>query len=608
MAGQARGAERRLARLCGHMSGMEPTASKENTSGLFSKLYHGLFSRAPMTKCHGGEIVARVLKAHGCEFVFTLSGGHISPILAASEAQGVPRVVDVRNEATAVFAADAVARLTGYPGVACVTAGPGVTNTITALKNAQMAQSPVVLIGGAAATITQGLGALQDIDQISILKPIVKRVFNIKSVRDIAPQLREALRLSASGVPGPVFVQLALDVLYPPLETAAGMGLLARMRASDVRSESDFSKVIVPVESTTRNPREYVKDLRPAEPVFLRQDKSPNPAVVDKYLRFVHNNIYGGAGLGSDLKIASLPPLPLDIPMADSWQIEKALGFLASAKRPVLVLGSQAVVGGPEAATRLAAAIKRMGVPAFLGGMSRGLLGRNHPLHIRQNRTQALKRSDLVILLGSVADFRLDYGRKLPTASRANVVAVSRSREQLNLNEGMLGFWKAAMKVESDPERFFGALEGKVGADVASRFAGWARGLKEAEVRVEEKNLKKAAQPAFGRKELVDGKALVNPMDLFFKLESLLPKNSILVADGGDFVATGSYILRPRGPLSWLDPGAYGTLGVGAGFALGAKLARPDAQVWLLWGDGSAGYSIAEFDTFKRHKVPVIGL
>jgi acetolactate synthase-like protein len=87
-------------------------------------------------------------------------GGHISPVLVASKAQGI-RVIDVRHEVTAVFAADAVARLTGIPGVACVTAGPGLTNTITAVKNAQMAESPVVLLGGAAATVLKGRGALQ---------------------------------------------------------------------------------------------------------------------------------------------------------------------------------------------------------------------------------------------------------------------------------------------------------------------------------------------------------------------------------------------------------------------------------------------------------------
>ena len=96
---------------------------------------------------HAGTQIVQVLQRHGVRFLYTLCGGHISPILTAAEQLGV-RVVDVRHEATAVFAADATARLTGIPGVAAVTAGPGVTNTLTALKNAQMAQSPVVLLGG----------------------------------------------------------------------------------------------------------------------------------------------------------------------------------------------------------------------------------------------------------------------------------------------------------------------------------------------------------------------------------------------------------------------------------------------------------------------------
>src|SRR5579859_6444168 len=111
---------------------------------------------------HGGDLVAEVLKAQGVPFLFTLVGGHISPILVACKQRGI-RVIDTRHEVTAVFAADAVARLTGRPGVAAVTAGPGLTNTITAVKNAQMAQSPLILIGGAAPTILQGRGALQDI-------------------------------------------------------------------------------------------------------------------------------------------------------------------------------------------------------------------------------------------------------------------------------------------------------------------------------------------------------------------------------------------------------------------------------------------------------------
>ncbi|MHB1090785.1 MAG: thiamine pyrophosphate-dependent enzyme, partial [Ilumatobacteraceae bacterium] len=81
-----------------------------------------------------------------------------------------------------------------------------------------------------------------------------------------------------------------------------------------------------------------------------------------------------------------------------------------------------------------------------------------------------------------------------------------------------------------------------------------------------------------------------------------------LVADGGDFVGTASYVLHPRGPLSWLDPGAFGTLGVGAGFALGAALARPDREVWIIFGDGACGFGLTEFDTFVRHRIPLIAV
>jgi len=154
----------------------------------------------------GGELIADVLVRHGVRFVFTLCGGHISPILVAAKARGI-RVVDTRHEATAVFAADAVARLTGIPGVAAVTAGPGVTNTITALKNAQMAESPLVLLGGAPPTLLRGRGALQDIDQMALVRPHVKRAERVGRVGEVAPAVERALSLCGEGVRGPVFVE-----------------------------------------------------------------------------------------------------------------------------------------------------------------------------------------------------------------------------------------------------------------------------------------------------------------------------------------------------------------------------------------------------------------
>ncbi len=161
----------------------------------------------------GGDIIADILKSHGIPCIFTLCGGHITPILVAAKARGI-RVVDVRDEKNAVFAADAFARITGIPGVAAVTAGPGVTNTLTAMKNAQMAQSPVVLLGGAAATVLKGRGSLQDIDQVSLFRSIVKQAVTIKRNSDIVPALETAFQVAQSGTPGPVFVECPVDLLY----------------------------------------------------------------------------------------------------------------------------------------------------------------------------------------------------------------------------------------------------------------------------------------------------------------------------------------------------------------------------------------------------------
>jgi acetolactate synthase-1/2/3 large subunit len=102
--------------------------------------------------------------------------------------------------------------------------------------------------------------------------------------------------------------------------------------------------------------------------------------------------------------------------------------------------------------------------------------------------------------------------------------------------------------------------------------------------------------------------AHLNPLHLVSEINKNLASRSIVIADGGDFVGTASYLIQPHGPLAWLDPGVFGTLGVGAGFALGAKLCHPEAEVWILYGDGSAGFSLSEFDTFVRHGIGVIAV
>lgn len=163
---------------------------------------------------HGGLLIADVLRREGVRAIFTLCGGHISPILVGAKQRGI-RVVDVRDEKNAVFAADATARLTGVPGVAAVTAGPGLTNSLTAVKNAELAHSPVVLLGGAAATMLKGRGSLQDIDQLSVIGPHVKWAASVRYAKDLAPVVARAFEVAQAGVPGPTYVECPIDLLYP---------------------------------------------------------------------------------------------------------------------------------------------------------------------------------------------------------------------------------------------------------------------------------------------------------------------------------------------------------------------------------------------------------
>lgn len=509
---------------------------------------------------HGGDRVADALQAHGVRSVFTLCGGHISPILSASKARGI-RIIDVRDEATAVFAADATARLSGLPGVAAVTAGPGISNTITALKNAQLAQSPVILIGGAAPTALQGRGALQDIDQRPLVAPHVKRFIKIRRVRDLGPAVDEAFAVAQAGVPGPVFIECPVDLLY------------------------DEASI-----------RQWYADAA-----------GKGTSMADRLLRFYLNRHVKKMFNGSTELIA--PQVrPVEPPRASNTSLKAALDALAKAERPLLVIGSQALVRSKESA-HLAAAVAQLGIPVYLSGMARGLLGRDHPLQMRHQRRLALREADCVLLAGVPCDFRLDYGKHV--RRNATLIAANRSAKDARLNRkpdiaaiGDAGLFLQALAQASSPDaaappaKSYGeAVEAAAKPDNA-RLGTWIAQLRG---RDDDRELE-IDQQAQASGEFV------NPIALFRILEKELGDQAVLVADGGDFVATASYVLHPRTPLSWLDPGAFGTLGVGAGFALGAALARPGSEVWIILGDGASGYGLVEFDTFVRHGIPVIAL
>jgi acetolactate synthase-1/2/3 large subunit len=286
-----------------------------------------------------------------------------------------------------------------------------------------------------------------------------------------------------------------------------------------------------------------------------------------------------------DMKPGEVNITPPDF---DNSRVAKAMELVAISQKPVLIIGSQAMLH-PGMVHKLAEAVGTLGIPVFLTGMARGLLGRSHRLQMRHQRKKALKNADLVILAGMPCDFRLGYGRSF--GSGAKIISINRSKADLKLN------CRPDLAVLSDPFLFLCAL-----ADVptAESFAWtpWIQELKQND----------DAREKFILDTSRENTDFLNPLFLLKKLNDFMDEKSMIVADGGDFVGTAAYILQPGGPLTWLDPGAFGTLGVGAGFALGSKLTHPATEVWLIYGDGAAGFSLQEFDTFVRHKTPVIAL
>ncbi|KAG2470022.1 ILVBL protein, partial [Polypterus senegalus] len=365
-----------------------------------------------------------------------------------------------------------------------------------------MAESPILLLGGAAATLLQGRGALQDIDQMSLFKSLCKFCASVRTVREIIPVLRKAIAVAQSGTPGPVFVELPIDTLYP------------------------YHLV--------------EKEVAP---------KTPPKGLIGK--------------------------------------VQECVEIVSRAKKPLILLGSQVTLP-PVPADKTREVLETLGIPCFLGGMARGMLGRESPIHIRQNRKEALKEADVVILAGTVCDFRLGYGRVLSRHSK--IIAANRDHSQLLKNSDM--FWKPCVAVQGDAASFLLQLsEGLKGYRCP---LDWPQNLKERDILKEKSNRERAAEKT---------ERHLNPLKVLHLADELIAEDSIIVADGGDFVGSAAYIMKPRGPLRWLDPGAFGTLGVGGGFALGAKLCRPESETPVISLVGND----ACWSQISREQVPLLG-
>jgi acetolactate synthase-1/2/3 large subunit len=418
-----------------------------------------------------------------------------------------------------------------------------VTNTITALKNAQMAQSPVILLGGAAPTVLKNRGALQDIDQLSLVKSIAKLSVTIRRNCDIIPVMKRAFQVCQSGVPGPVFIECPIDLMYS---------------------------------------EELVREWYGKKP-----DADQKPGLKSRLLEYY---LQRHVDQMFECEFEEMAPGQYSVksPDLDLELVSKAAVMISTSEKPAMIVGSQAMLQAVEV-QRLADAVTSLGIPVYLTGMARGLMGKSHPLLMRHHRKEALKQADLVLVAGMPFDFRLNYGRAI--GGRARVISVNRSKSDLTMNR------RPDLGVASDPLLFLCALPEALGSQ-KGLWNSWVSNL-----RANDDGREKEIHDTANEKT-----EYLNPVFLLSKMDDVIDDQSIIVADGGDFVATASYTLRPRGPLSWLDPGVFGTLGVGAGFSLGSKLCHPEKEIWLIYGDGAAGYTLQEFDTFVRHELPVIAV
>jgi acetolactate synthase-1/2/3 large subunit len=460
-----------------------------------------------MAYVHGGRLVAQSLKRHGVTHLFTLCGGHIQAIYDGCLDEEI-RVVDVRHEQTAGHAADGMARVTGKPGVCAVTAGPGVTDVVTAVANAQRAAIPIVVIGGAGPRMLCDMGSLQDMDCVSLMRPITKWSVQVPETRRIVEYMDAAFRVAQSNLPGPVFLEMPLDLLM---------------------------------------------------------------------------NMHEDAELPATRPLAE-PPRPSGDPRA----IDKAVELLKGAQRPCFLVGSQ-IRWSPKR-EGLRAAIEKIGAPTFLNGMARGGLPHAHELLFSRSRRFALGQADVVFVFGTPFDFRVDYGRAPTWAQDAKIVQIDLDGNELGRNRGV----DAGIQGDS------GIVLEQIAAGLGKRpdLSAWVSAVRADETKRQQKMLA----------EIESSSNPPNPLRVCAELGKRLGPNDVVIGDGGDFVATAAYVLKLQWPQLWMDPGPLGTLGVGPGYAMAAKLARPDANVVLVYGDGSFGLHAMEFEAMARQGIPVVAV
>lgn len=464
-----------------------------------------------MAEMHGGRVVAKALRAEGVPYVFTLCGGHVMAIYDGCVDEGI-RVIDVRHEQTAAHAADGWARVTGQPGVAVVTAGPGLTDAVTGVASAHRANIPMLIFGGQGPRRFAHMGSLQDMNHVELMRPITKWAVSVPEGRRLAEYVSMAFRIATTNVPGPVYLEMPIDQLLSTYEE---------------------ERVVFPKQYRTE------------------------------------------AGIAGD---------PV--------YVERAFELLRKAQRPVALVGSQLRWSKRRDAYPTFA--ETFGMPIYVNGLGRGSLPPGNPYFFSQTRKEALREADVALIFGTPLDFRLGYGRETHFNPSGAVIQVDLDAAEIGRNRaidvGIVGDTGLVMQQLTD----LAASEGFN----ATMVKPWLDELRQREQQKWERM----------RKEMESGAEPINPLRACKEIADVLTKDAIVIGDGGDFVATAASILPIYEQGHWLDPGPLGTLGVGPGYAMAAKLAKPRSPVLIVYGDGSFGLHGLEFEAMVRQKITVVGV
>ena len=291
-----------------------------------------------------------------------------------------------------------------------------------------------------------------------------------------------------------------------------------------------------------------------------------------RFLDFPLDVLFNNADISFDAGSPDAPRAP---------DVTQVVDLIAGAKRPVVIAGTNVWLDRAEDA--LVRLVEAAEIPAFTNGQGRGCIPADHRLCFSRARSHALKDADLVIVAGTPLDFRLGFGQ----FGSAKVV---------HLDHRVAEHVELAGSAEGQLDVVLGAIADGIGT--APETKEWVEALRSTE------GTKRDAAQA----ELSATQTPIHPMRVYGELVPLLDRNAVVVCDGGDFVSYAGREVPSYEGGCWLDPGPFGCLGVGPGYAMAARLAHPDRQVVILYGDGAVGFSAGELESFVRHKLPIVAV